>query len=177
MRAWYRAGAPALLIASLAQAQPQAVEAFAHAGVLRATGDEGSNGTGVSVGGAILFPILSRVAIDVDFWTARTTRGSSGFEFGTRQTTVAASLLYRHGNERAYGFVGGGLGGQFDREFFRPGPGLPETTTTHSGAAVALRGGVVAAVTERVLIRAELIASVRYLLPNVGARVGLGYRF
>jgi hypothetical protein len=174
------------LLVSVAYGQPRAVELFGHAGALRFAGDEGSLGSAVSFGGAFLVPVARRLAVDVDLQTSRLATGEIGppNHFTQRRTFLSPSIVYRAGSERVYGFAGGGLGLQHNRTngtFTFSSAGGPTQTApfTSSDTGLTLHGvaGVVGAITPRLLIRGDAFLAFRYVLPSVGARIGIGIRF
>lgn len=165
-------------------AQPRRPEIFGQIGRIRVGGDEGSLGSGTSFGGAVMIPITARWAADIDLQTVRTkSEVSTGEGFSQRTTLLAPAIVRRFGTTRFYGFAGGGIGGQFEQtesRFFAGNPSdLRLVTQSYSDSGAVLLGklGFVAAVSERLLIRADLALNFRYVLPSVGARIGVGYRF
>ncbi|MFB3827755.1 MAG: hypothetical protein ACE15B_13370 [Bryobacteraceae bacterium] len=157
-----------MLLAGTLAAQPRSVEVFGRAGFMRMGGDESSLGTGAAYGGAVLVPITRRFAVDVDALTARAARELGGGSLETRRTLIHPALVFRWGNSRIYGFAGGGIGG----EFTRSGPG-----SSDSGRLMVAKTGIVANPTGRLLLRADFYWSARYVLPNTGVTVGVGFRF
>ena len=156
-------------------AQPRQVEIFGMAGAARVSGDEGSLGSGVAFGGAVTLPFSARWAIDLDLMHGRADRDEAQIAFRTRRTYVSPALQYRRGNGRLYGFAAAGAGfakttGDTD---------LPERTISASDSGLTWhgRGGIVAGLTGRLLLRAEVFTIFRYVSPDVGVRAGLGFRF
>jgi hypothetical protein len=165
-----------LLAACAAWAQPRAVEVFGQVGYGRANDDEGSVGSGAVFGGALTVPWTSRWAEDIAIQHQRTTRSPSpDFSFGTRRTLVSPALQYRRGSERSYGFVGFGAGVAIAEAFFRQRG--QESASSNTGMTPHMRGGFVAAPAGRLLLRAEVYAAFRYVAPDVGVKLGVGYRF
>jgi hypothetical protein len=161
---WLWALPAAVALAPAGLAQPRAVEVFGQIGVARAAGDEGSLGTGASYGAAVTVPIVSRWAVDVDVAAVRARRTFSyAPELRGRQTLISPSLVYRRGSERAYFFAGGGTGAELSDE----------------GRFMMLLGkcGVVVSPTRRLLLRGDFLVGFSKVLPNVGVRFGIGYRF
>jgi hypothetical protein len=175
----------------------RAPEVFVHIGFFRAGSDEGPLGNGPSYGGTVTVPISRRFVADLDYQTsdaARTTRFLSDlFTYQTRRRLFVTSLLYRFGQERVSGFIGGGIGDEWDdstyRNDFRPQatPGFPsqpvgsrenpsgivETHTSDFGTVMSFRGGVVAFPTRNLGVRGELYITGWHR----GVRIGVGYRF
>ena len=103
------------------------------------------------------------------------------------------TLLYRFGQELVSGFIGGGIGAEWDdsayrldsrpesRPTFPPPPagsptnpsGVVETHTSDLSGIMSFRGGVVAFPTRQLGLRGELYIAGWHL----GARIGVGYRF
>ena len=145
-------------------AQPRSPEVFGQVGLARAAGDEGSLGIGPSFGGALMVPFVPKLGFDLDVQAARTRRDvSAGFELKADQTLVNPAIVYRRGNERAYFFAGGGVGYVSGGE--------------ECGATLIGKFGVVAAPGKRFLLRADFLWSQQFVLPHVGVRLGVGYRF
>lgn len=172
--------------------QPTRPEVFAYVGGLRAAGDEGSLGAGFIYGGDILVPFYRRLALNIDAATAKTRRSSGGDEFHLRRTFLGVSLVGRWGNERTYFFAGGGLGIEHSRgrtiaSTFLPGirppgaeeiaPGVFQFRSSETNPALIGRAGFVHTVWRRALLRFDLLWSQQHALPNIGGRVGVGYRF
>ncbi|HWQ56359.1 MAG TPA: hypothetical protein VN442_21915 [Bryobacteraceae bacterium] len=181
-------------LAVLLSAQPRAVEVYAQTGVLGGGGDEGWAGRAGSWGGALTVPLVPRLALDLDFQSARFARdfGSQGSYFRTRRWLISPALLYRFGNERVYGFAGGGLGAELNRSVsiesnFLPGyqppgwqeisPGVWKATHSSRDRTVHARGGFVISPVRHLVIRVDVHAGWVYVLPNLGVKVGVGYRF
>jgi hypothetical protein len=158
-------------------AQPRSPEVFAQIGWGAAQDDEGSVGKGAVYGGAFTIPLASRWAIDVDAQHTRTLRTvAPGYEFGARRTLIGPAILYRRGSGRAYWFGGAGAGARIENLFSRA-PGLPEYTNRSGGWTIPVRTGFVTAVTDRLLLRAEVYAVASFLAPDAGVKLGIGYRF
>ncbi len=98
-----------------------APEAFVHVGRFRAGGDEGTIGNGASYGSTLTVPLAGRVALDLDVQTSQLfrSRGRPNDFYRTRRTLVIPSVLYRFGREGLYGYVGGGIGTEFDGSTYR----------------------------------------------------------
>ena len=167
-------------------------EVFVHIGRFRAGSDEGTIGNAPSYGGTVTIPISRRFAADLDYQTSNVTRNTSLthhlFTYETRRKLIIPSLLYRFGREIVYGYVGGGIGAEFDDDTYRrdyrpeftpPGlppenpPGIIETYTSDVKRVTSFRGGVVAFPTRRLGVRGDLYMAGWHL----GARIGVGYRF
>lgn len=162
-----------------ASAQPKRPEVFGLAGFARAVDDEGSLGTGLATGGAVTLPFARRWAIDLDVNHLRTNRDvGQGFKLQGRRTHITPAVQYRRGNEeRVYGFVSFGIGATVARDGGNFIVSRPLETTT--GPHFQGKGGFVTVLNGRVLLRAEMftIFSFQHLSPDLGARVGVGYRF
>jgi hypothetical protein len=167
------------------RAQPKSVEMFGQIGKVRLGGDEGSVGGATSYGGALMLPFAHRWAVDVDaFHARRSIEHSPGMPFSVRRTLVIPGIVRRWGTEKVYGFAGGGLGLQHDRsESVFMSCSLPDVCQPvwaqyrDTGRALHGKLGVVGAVTPRLLIRGDVFMAFRYVLPNIGVRIGIGYRF
>jgi hypothetical protein len=157
-------------------AQPQRPEVFGLIGYGVAQGDEGSEGRGVSGGGAVHLPFARHWALDFAVQHIRTRRTTGGnFEFGTHRTLLSPVLVYRRGTDRLYWFGGAGIGGRVENSYSHSLSG--DFSASDSGWTLPFRTGMVAAITERVLLRAELYAVWSYVKPDTGTHVGVGYRF
>jgi hypothetical protein len=173
------------VLAVSCHAQPTAVELFGHVGVTRTGDDEGSLGPAVAVGGALMVPLRPRWAIDVDVQAARRSDDNfAGNQFRLRRIMFSPAIVYRRGSERVYGFVGGGAGGQFDetritgvREPVAGSQFAFTSENTTSGLTLHGKGGLVAQIFTNFLIRADGFVAFRYVLPDAGVRIGIGYRF
>lgn len=192
MRRTLRCAALAVLTFAPAFAQPKNVEFFLTAGALRGGGDEGSPGSGGAFGGVLTIPLASKLAVDVDVQTTRLVREFSGPStyYRVRRWVISPGLQYRFGSRRVYGFVGGGLGGEISRsvtvegglDYHRPGwqeigPGVWETRAAWNRTTFHSRTGVVISPVNRLLVRVDLNAAWAHVSPNLGIKVGLGYRF
>jgi len=163
-------------------AQPRRVDAFGQVGWMRWAGDEGSLGGSAAYGGAVMIPLNRRWAVDVDVLTSvKRTDYEPDQYFRTRRTTLTPAVVARWGTDRVYGFVGGGVGGQWDAIQFRRAPivGLPQSFDRTDTNFIYLlgKGGLVAVVTGRFLIRADLMLNFPFVLPNAVVRIGAGWRF
>ena len=183
-----------VLLASTAaiSSQPVRPEVFGYVGRVRAAADEGPLGSGVLWGGDVIVPIGHRLGIGIDAGTAKTGRSFSGGDFQLRRTFVGFSLLGRWGLERTYAFAGAGGGFEHSNSAstignlapgFRPpnaeevSPGVFRFRSSETSPSLVGRAGVVHAIRGNLLLRFDLLWSQRYVLPNIGGRVGLGYRF
>lgn len=92
-----------------------------------------------------------------------------------RHTHISPGLQYRRGRERLYGFVTFGPGLAIDTEGSDFSGARLEGTMP--GLQAHAKGGFVAALSERLLVRADLFTTFRYVMPDIGVRIGLGYRF
>lgn len=160
-------------------AQPRRIEAWGNLGIARVAGDEGSNGSGPIYGGGIAVPLTKRLAIELDVAHIRSDR------FGeSKHTMLSPAVVWRWGTERVYGFLGGGLGTEATRStgfLSTPGPdGSPSffpVESTNYSLTLHGRGGIVFSPYNRVFFRAEMFSSFQYVLPTVGFKGGIGYRF
>jgi len=164
-----------LLFAVMAAAQPRSVEVFGQAGYGNVYGDEGSNGSGPVYSGALTLPFASRWAVDLDVMYNTTKRDSGPFEFGSRRTTFSPGLQYRRGGERTYGFVAFGAGVATEQTYFEENS--QRLTANDTGMTLHTRGGFVTTLKERLLLRAEVYMSFRFVAPDIGVKAGIGYRF
>ena len=173
-------------------AQPTRPELFGYVGVLRAAGDEGSLGSGLLWGGTAVVPIARRVAFDVDIGRAKTERNFPGELFQLRRTFAGFSVIGRWGSAHTYVFAGGGVGIEASNRLsqsgnvlpgFRPpggrevAPGVFQFTSSDTRPSLVVRGGVVHAIWRNILVRFDLFSSQQHVLPNLGARAALGWRF
>jgi hypothetical protein len=166
------------------------VELFAHVGAFRAGSDEGATGRGPTYGGTVVVPLRRGFALDVDAQAGIAERRhqfvEGSFSYRTRRTLVVPSLIYRFGTRRVYGFVGGGMGAQFETSRSRQAgvtpagqrwmqiePGVFELKQSEVNRLLSMRTGFTAFVTENVGLRGDV-----YIAGwHVGARFGVGYRF
>ena len=175
----------------------RAPEVFIHIGRFRARSDEGTIGDGPSYGGTVTIPISRRFVADLDYQTSHATRTtryySVLFTYQTRRRLWVTSLLYRFGRERVSGFIGGGIGDEWEDSTYRndfrsqstPGyahppagspkipSGVVETHTSGRESLTSFRSGVVAFPTRNLGLRGELYTAGWHL----GARIGVAYRF
>ena len=167
-----------LFLASPLWCQPKAVEVFGQIGYGKAWDDDGSLGAGVVYGGTVTLPLSPRWAVDLDVQHNRTTYdASAGHTFGTRRTLVSPAILYRRGSDRVYWFAGGGFGGRIDHMYARGAAGHLAFGRSENGTAIPGRTGVVGSVTKHLLVRADLYVVVVHVAPDVGVKLGIGYRF
>lgn len=152
----------------------KAPEAFVHVGALHMGSDEGGIGTGVSFGSTVTVPLARRLAADLDFQTSQLSRtmGRPDDVYETRRTLLIPSLIYRFGEESVYGYVGGGVGAEFDRSTYTRA-GLPSGEGSSLERRISFRGGVAAFPLRRFGVRADFYTASWHL----GARIGIGYRF
>jgi hypothetical protein len=167
---------------SLAAQVPRSVEVFGQVGAMRFGGDEGSEGTSATYGGAVMIPLTTKWALDTVVATGRTENTYSPSDFvRIRRTLIAPAIVRRFGTEKAYGFAGGGLGLQSDstNARFSAGPGTQVTTferRDNGGLLIGRLGGVFNPWSQ-LLIRGEVELAFRYVQPNISARIGAGWRF
>ena len=164
-----------------AWAQPRkTVEVWGSAAIAHAAGDESFIGTPAAYGGGVAIPLTRSLAINFDVERMRAER----FNPVTR-VFVSPALVWRWGNERVYGFAGGGMGLQIDRSIgflysAVPGQQQPSATqvqSTDSGPALHGQVGVVYNPVSRLILRAGFVSHWHYVLPTSGIRFGVGYRF
>lgn len=183
----------ALAMPAVLLAQPRRPEAFGHVGFLRIAGDESGGPTTAQFGAGLMLPFTKRFAADVDLTTAKASEAyGSTDSYETRRTFFSGSVVARWGNERTYFFLGGGLGLENDRTVnrasnfrpeFRPpngievSPGVFEFRNRYTDPTLVFRTGVVHTIRNRLLTRVDLLWSHRFVLPSIGLRVGVGYRF
>ena len=196
----------ALARVACAQSVPRSIEdvrapeVVVHFGAFRAGSDEGPIGTGASYGGGITLPITRRIAVAVDVQTSRVfrTTGRPNDWYRTQRSLLIPSVLYRFGHEAVYGYVGGGLGTEFDSSTYHtdirsqprgPGgtlpvstgqgwreiePGVFELTQSEAGRPpVSVQGGFAAFPLRRLGLRGDVFMAGWHL----GARIGVAYRF
>jgi hypothetical protein len=175
-----------------------APEVLIHIGAFGAGSDEGHIGTGTSYGGTVEVPFRGRLAFSVD---AQTTRivipifGSVGLPlddwYRTRRNLVMPGAVVRFGRQRAHGYFGGGIAGEWDTSTYHhelgPGddprsvqgwtalrPGVYELTQSEArGLKPFCKLGVSVFPLPRVGVRADIYGVGWHL----GARLGVGYRF
>ncbi|HWR52323.1 MAG TPA: hypothetical protein VN428_14520 [Bryobacteraceae bacterium] len=176
------------LVAGIAAAQPRAPEIFGHVGRFRLAGDEGSLGSGASLGGAVTVPIpvWPKWAIDVDVVSARTEHEGRDNEFWNRRRTLLVPALVRRWSftDRAIFFAGGGLGVRFDSTqqrycvFAAPANQCQLVNASDSArdGSLGLRMGVVINPVSRLLVRGGVFTSWTHVLPDAGIRIGIGLR-
>ena len=178
----------------------RAPEVIVHFGAFRAGTDEGPIGTGASYGGAITLPITRRIAVALDVQTSRVfrTMGRPTDWYRTQRSLLIPSMLYRFGHEAVYGYVGGGVGKEFDSSTYHtdirsqaPGPGgtVPVPTgqgwreiepgvfelkqSEAGGPPVSFQAGFAAFPLRRLGLRGDVFMAGWHL----GARIGVAYRF
>ncbi|MEZ5403386.1 MAG: hypothetical protein R2729_27140 [Bryobacteraceae bacterium] len=171
-----RTAALLFVAAAMAEAEPPAKpELFAHGGFLRAGADEGWLSAGGSFGGTVVVPFASRFALDVDVAAASRTVSNFGSDFRWRRTLLSPSVVWRKGSERAYFFLGGGVGGQFETTRFRSPERIAEAPNARP--TILFRTGGTGVIRGRLLWRGDLLWAHSHILPNLSLRAGIGYRF
>lgn len=155
-----------LVCCTSGSAQERSPQFFVLAGAARASGDEGSLGAGWLAGGAVTVPFTQRWALDVVVDHLRSRRDIAGGSLAGRHTHFSPGIQYRRGQGRAYGYVAGG-----------PGVTINSGSEGSSGLQWHVRGGVVSRLTGRLLLRAEVFSSFRFVQPDAGVRAGIGYQF
>jgi hypothetical protein len=166
-------------------------ELFVHVGIFRAGSDEGTIGRGPTYGGSVVVPIWGRrFALDLDAQTGTAERHHRFVEgsvyYRTRRTLVIPSLMYRFGTTRLHGFVGGGVGAQFEKSRSRQTgvtpsgqpwreiePGLFELNQSEVSRLLSMRTGFAAIMTKNLGLRGDVFIAGWH----VGARIGIGYQF
>ncbi|MGH9627752.1 MAG: hypothetical protein ACRD7E_05345 [Bryobacteraceae bacterium] len=155
----------AAAVSTAAWSQPRGVEVWGNTGAARVGGDEGSLGSGAIYGAGVSLPFTRSLALEVDAQRVRAER----FTPLTR-IMISPALVWRFGNQRVYGFAGGGAGIQIDR-IAAAEPYTDDDITLH------VRGGVVVTPIGRLIVRAEVFSVWHFLLPTAGVKIGAGYRF
>jgi hypothetical protein len=174
---------------SAAVAERRPVELLGHIGAFQAGSDEGSIASGPSFGATLAIPVSRRMAVDVEAQTSEVKHSRRAGDFyRTRRTLIVPSLIFSWGDQTVYGFAGGGLGVEFDSNTtrhsdFRPDftreewrevlPGVFELDRSDVGRATSLRAGIGVSAFRRVALRWEVYTAGW----NLGARMGVGYRF
>lgn len=178
----------------------RAPEITLHVGAFRAGTDEGPIGTGTSYGGAITLPLARRLAVALDVQTSRASRamGRPNDWYRTQRSLVIPSLLYRFGDKELYGYVGGGVGKEFDSSLYHvdlrsqpPGPGgairapsgqgwreiepgvFELEQSEAGGPQISFQGGFATFPRRRLGFRGDVFMAGWHL----GARLGVAYRF
>lgn len=189
-------GEPQWLGASVRETR--APELHLHIGAFGAGSDEGHIGRGASYGGTVELPLRGRLALSVDAQTSRISVpifGSLGAPvddwYRTRRSLVMPGVVVRFGRQRAHGYFGGGIAGEWDTSTYHeelgPGddvrgvegwrairPGVYELTQSESrGSKPFCKLGVSIFPLPRVGVRADIYGVGWHL----GARLGVGYRF
>ncbi len=164
-----------IAVCLVAPAQPRRPEVFGLAGAAHLSEDEGSLGNGPVFGGALTLPFARRWAVDLELTHFRSSRDESGLSYGGNRTHFAPALQYRGGGGRSYGFAAFGAGVAASET--RTETGAARYSYRDTGLTLHARTGFVAAVSERWLIRADAFLAFRYVLPDIGVRAGVGYRF
>ena len=175
----FRAAVLVTVLPLLTYAQPNSVEVWGNVGPARVGGDEGSEGSGPIYGGGVAVPLSRRIAVEVDIARIRVDRFSP-----ETHVFISPAIVWRWGSDRVYGFAGAGPGlvatSGLDYELVFPPGQAPESIArdaTRYSATVHGRGGFVYSPTGKILFRAELFSAFRYVLPTVGVKFGMGYRF
>jgi hypothetical protein len=165
----------ALLPGSAFAEPPRQVEVFGTVGVARQAGDEGSQGSGATLGGAATIPLAARWAIDVQALTVGTSNYANS---DVRSTFLSPGIQYRRGNENAYWFIAGGPGLALERlkGSYQVPTGTVSFDETTNAFTLHWRTGAVYRPTGRLLVRGEFFWVSRYVLPTVGAAVSIGVR-
>lgn len=177
-------------------AQTRRVEVFGMLGANKTTVDiaEDPTGnlsidTGASYGAALMIPLLSSLALDVDIQSAsqEKTFALLGIDLSlkTRETLISPSLVWRKGTDRVYFFIGAGVGLNALRmtsavAFINPinqESITQNVKVTSNDASLNIKLGVVGALTDHFLIRGDALVVGASDRANVTARFGVGYRF
>lgn len=176
-----------LIVAGTVAAQSSAPEVFGHIGRFRLAGDEGSLGSGTSLGGTVTvpIPIWSKWAVDVDLVTAKTEHEGPGDAFfRRRRTLLVPALVRRWGFQRATFFAGAGYGVRFDSTRDRycayAAPEnqcqLVDSTGSSRDGSLGARMGLVVNPISRLLVRGDVFTSWTHVMPDAGIRIGVGLR-
>lgn len=177
-----------LSLGSIVSAElPRSVEVSAQVAALRLAGDEGSLGNAAAYGASVTVPLTPKWAVDVSFLTSRLDPWEDPTHYhAVRRTLLSPAIVRRFGNPRVYGFAGAGIGLESDAThirwpYFSGDPplqqGISESKYRNNGATLVVKGGVVWNPVSRLLVRGDIEAACRYVLPSVGARIGIGWRF
>lgn len=137
--------------------------------------DEAKLGNGPMFGGALTLPFSKHWAFDLDVTRARAEREMNSLRFGGNRTLISPALQYRRGGQRFYSFAAFGIG-VVAADIWHEREGL-RSSGEDVGPTLHMRAGLVAAMTERWLFRADVFLAHRYVVPDVGIRAGIGYRF
>jgi hypothetical protein len=195
----YRAGAGQLLVpgdpgargaTGPGQGRAMVVGRF---GWARLTDDEGSLGSGPTIGTGIVLPIRRRLGVQIEYdrhTRAREFEAGRGF-FGTEQLVTAKALFYFGSNDAIRPYAGVGLGmidsrrrSEFPTFTAHPGDqpavGLPEILGYHTrGAVLGFAAGADARVTSHLSILGDLSLDVGSAesLGSTRLTLGAGWRF
>ena len=157
-------------------AQGRQVEVFASTGVIKPGGDEGPEGTSPSFGGALTVPLTRAFAAHVDVQVAPRIPGSA-----RTRTLFSPGIQWRRHAGRMYAFVAAGVGTQIDHGkssviVYAPDRRVLTYSFTDTGLTLHGQTGFVAVLTRRVLLRLNIYSVFRYVQPNVGVTIGVGWR-
>lgn len=170
-------------------AQPKSPEIFSTIGTLRLGTDDGTLGRAASYGGGFTVPVTDRMYLGFDFETAQIREIHSNDNFYIRRSTlVIPNICFRWGNEKAYGYVGAGVGGEYvdsrsRGDHFEPGELLPGWRVIRPGVLeigfkewrgilFAPKVGFVAFPVDRIGIKVDF----GFANYHTGLRVGAVYR-
>ena len=170
-------------------AQPKSPEIFSTIGTLQLGTDDGTLGRAVSYGGGFTVPVTDRMYLGFDFETAQIREIHSNDNFYIRRSTlVIPNICFRWGNEKAYGYVGAGIGGEYvdsrsRGDHFDPETSLPGHRTIRPGVLefgfsewrrilFAPKVGFVAFPVDRIGVKVDF----GFASWHMGLRVGVVYR-
>ncbi|MCY3777723.1 MAG: hypothetical protein OXH11_17240 [Candidatus Aminicenantes bacterium] len=170
-------------------AQPKSPEIFSTVGTLWIGSDEGALGRVVSYGGGFIVPTTERMYIGFDFETAQIRKIRSNDDFYIRRSTlVIPNVCFRWGNEKAYAYVGAGVGAEHvdsrsRADYFDPETSLPGHRTIRLGVLefgfsewrrilFAPKIGFVAFPVDRIGVKVDF----GFANYHTGLRVGVVYR-
>ncbi|MCC7342649.1 MAG: porin family protein [Bryobacterales bacterium] len=186
--AWFMLTIASSVCAPFLRAEPPGrAEGVGHFGSLKFGGDEGFMGSGTAYGFTATLPFHPRWAVEADLTRGeRDTYDSDGLGSSETRTLTTFHLVYRRGSERVYWFGGVGPGIQHGnirvRGLFQnpsePSPAVREFSETSTDfAPLGYKTGVVVSPMKRLVIRGEVHFQHALVLPDVMARVGVGFRF
>ncbi len=174
--------------ADVASAQEQRVAVFGEIAAVDAHGPESGYGNMAMHGGELLVHVRGTVYAGLDVQAGRISwteahQGSPLSKIVTtarefRQTSVTASVLREWPiASRVRGLAGGGVGCLFQHFRNVDYSDMVPWGSDYKPLVLQARGGIIGTVTEHLRFRAEVTGTFKYLLPFLGARVGIGYVF
>lgn len=156
-------------------AQPKSPEILSTIGTLWLGSDEGTIGRVVSYGGGFTVPVTDRMYLGFDFETAQIRKIRSNDNFYLRRSTlVIPNICFRWGNEKAYAYVGAGVGGEYvdsrsRGDHFEPGESLPGWRVIKPGV---LESGIKK---WRGILFAPKVGFVAFPVDRIGVKVDFGF--